>query len=418
MKGIILIFAVLLTQGHAHDDHGADEVRDVYALVHNISVEEFLKNKRYYSDEILKSSHEAVETTLPPLKGTDWSKVTLTLKKLEESLSINRENMSNWYKWLPWIWNTGVKIPYAIARYAHPSNFREISYNVQRWFNMFQPHAPQELEKHMMNLALLYVASHTTESVFGPLFGTLGPETFLQSLNIEFITTMLESPVAIGALRFGGTLAGFMIAVPGLDPLCIIMGASYVRYPQLRRVTWEPIFSVPRIVLFKGGKFLYKAVGAKALMAMLLETQDFKDYLIGKIGENPRILVKTKKEQLELNFNIEGEKPIIDIKLKMGHKGQYYLSELIFYEDAKKLSRAEIRKRVALFGVTSSPFNTPITEAILQAHKRFRANDLESFYENAFYVKKTSIHQGSFQIEYFPNSIRLKRFHHCLRHFQ
>ena len=97
-------------------------------------------------------------------------------------------------------------------QWAHLLNFHKITRYTVRAFNMESN--KKNLSNHVKNLALLFPLSHFIEVMTAPAFVAIG--------------TVHEFPSVV--IGFGGSLLS-IIAVPGLDPLCILLLSTYPLKP-------------------------------------------------------------------------------------------------------------------------------------------------------------------------------------------
>lgn len=143
------------------------------------------------------------------------------------------------------------------VRLVKQLNFNKTARRAVRAFNMESD--KEHLRDHVKNLSLLFPASHMIEMAASPLFIALGSIGGFPAL-------------AVGA---GGALLS-IIAVPGLDPLCILLLASYPLRRVHRTVNFvrEGLESRARAVIFRAGF-------DRLFQASLTETDRFEAILKG-----------------------------------------------------------------------------------------------------------------------------------------
>ena len=104
------------------------------------------------------------------------------------------------------------------AAYGEKFKFNQIALRLTRAYNM---EADQEgIQDHLKNAMLLFPLSHTIETLTAPAFTVLGVQNGLPTLVVAV----------------GGALLS-IIAIPGLDPLCIVLFAAYSFRPVQKAVT-------------------------------------------------------------------------------------------------------------------------------------------------------------------------------------
>ncbi|MEZ4813888.1 MAG: hypothetical protein R3A80_01610 [Bdellovibrionota bacterium] len=135
------------------------------------------------------------------------------------------------------------------AEWIKKFNYKQILLRVLRWSE--QKSADPKSKEHVANIAALLLTSHTIETIGG----------------LVMINTGIASD-HIWAKTLGPTI-GAAIMTPGLDPLCYILGITYFAMPS----TMGKIVYVPRIFIMKSSAFLYKYLGVKRLMNLLLTEQ-------------------------------------------------------------------------------------------------------------------------------------------------
>ena len=98
------------------------------------------------------------------------------------------------------------------------------------------------------------------------------------------------------------TLVGTTIMVPGLDPLCILLGISYAGSSKFRAGVRKL-----RIIIFK----IPKKMGLDKLTGWAYERVDVRGYLLGYLwshaGEFPHLSINSSESEMEWVFQGTGE---------------------------------------------------------------------------------------------------------------
>lgn len=176
-------------------------------------------------------------------------------------------------------------------------SFKQILLNALRWYQIEATN--EQIKEHVANVILMLSMSHFSEGIIGYQLASLG-------LKVD--------NVVVNTL---GLVMGVSIVIPGLDPLCILLGWTYKKIPHLM----SKIMYVPRVVILTGAEFLYRKLGFNALyenlflkqeavarLRALMENPDPSRELL-RMDENLNFVVRHKGQTLfRLEGKIAGEK--------------------------------------------------------------------------------------------------------------
>ena len=190
-------------------------------------------------------------------------------------------------------------------------NFHRTTRRTVRAFNMES--SKKNLTNHVKNLALLFPLSHFTEVAAAPTFISIG--------------TVHEFPSVV--VGFGSSLLS-IVAVPGLDPLCILLIASYPLRPVHRSVDFIRRFAEKSI---KGTAAVLK------LNTLLSKTHTYEDRFnfIKKEFERKKKFNRifdlewdnlTEGNRLSLSNKADGKKVLSLKRAQDSETNQFYLESL------------------------------------------------------------------------------------------
>lgn len=239
-----------------------------------------------------------------------------------------------------WLWNW--------ARAFDPRNYVS---NIYRSYHM------EENEEHRHgyhDILFLFSMSHPLEMAAGPILTVFG-------ISHGFDTALAA-----------GTLAGYIISIPGLDPLCILLSGTYLLPASLNlkkaakldvlapdffkdrelQLNWSPIHKltiVPYRALVRGMRHVVwgvpaaglKALGAPKLWRMvrtrenridIIQSQKRVSFYESKEGRRQEVVVKTKSG-----------KPWLALELKKSSdEKSHYVSRLLLIEKPDKQARKDL----------------------------------------------------------------------------
>lgn len=197
-------------------------------------------------------------------------------------------------------------------------NFHQTTRRTIRAFNMESN--KNNLANHAKNLALLFPLSHFIEVMTAPAFIAIG--------------TAYELPSVV--IGFGGSLFS-IIAVPGLDPLCILLLSAYPLKPVHKSIDFIRQWTEKSI---KG------TVSTLKLDTLLSKTYTYEDRFrfIKKEFEKKKKLKNlfdiewttlTNGHQLSLSNKINGSKILSLKRMKDPETNQFYLESIWISQTAE-----------------------------------------------------------------------------------
>ncbi len=98
-------------------------------------------------------------------------------------------------------------------------NLKQMGINTYRVYHLKSENP--DLRKHAQNLAFIFPFSHLTEMLSGPIAASIAQQAGMPPEVIAGITA-----------------AGTIISIPGLDPICLLIFASYPLPPVQKTMTW------------------------------------------------------------------------------------------------------------------------------------------------------------------------------------
>ncbi len=204
-------------------------------------------------------------------------------------------------------------------------NFKQVLLNALRWYQTEATNA--QIKEHVTNLVLLLSISHMSEGVIGYQLGAMG----LKVDNV-FVNTL-------------GVVMGVSIVIPGLDPLCILLGWTYKKIPHLM----SKIMFVPRVAILSVSQFLYKNLGVKALYETLFYKQSAIDRL-QELMSNPDTNREIIRLEEDVVFTIRhSEKTILRLEGRIADN-MILWSRAVFSESLNEKEELEhFKKKISLF---------------------------------------------------------------------
>lgn len=201
-------------------------------------------------------------------------------------------------------------------------NFKQIGLNAYRWYGLNR--SRPEIANAAANLTLMFLTSHGLETVGG------------LSLSGYMATGSDLHPVIRSILGAGGVI----VTLPGLDPLCIVLYSSYLKWPkQMDR--W---LEKPRVFLLKGLRFANKTAGLPAGYW----SDRFADLKLSRMVTRAQgSLLPTEVTEDGFNIRVQSEDgrelaklEIAEINEKVMGLKAVEIAPQLSREDQKELSRA------------------------------------------------------------------------------
>ncbi len=169
-----------------------------------------------------------------------------------------------------------------VRRWVNNFNLVRNGRDLARW-TQHKIQVQPALGEHVRNLALLFGASHAVESLSGPVGALIGHELGL------------SNAVNGAILAVGG-----VISIPGLDPICIILGAAYKLSPQFRVQTMKI-----RMLVQKASHVAARGLGLSKLASLFGHWRPGKDRLLALLEDGEMSL---RFSGGRLTFETEGER--------------------------------------------------------------------------------------------------------------
>lgn len=212
-----------------------------------------------------------------------------------------------------------------LKRWKSKLNLKNTALAAYRWYssNIDKPHA----ENVVPNLAVMFLGSHVVETVTGGglvVHGMSNPGSLQQAVETFF---------------------GFLITVPGFDPLCIVLAGSYFRWPS----PMNKALTIPRIFVMSAKHAAEFVAGMpNNWIGTLAQNQRIDGFLNGMNHAGDSVIpVSVSGDWL---FNIEDDSGDTAAQLKFTQlpDGRYGLEEVMLNEN---VTGKNWLKRLNMFGV-------------------------------------------------------------------
>ena len=248
-------------------------------------------------------------------------------------------------------------------------NFYKMSKRAVRAFNLESD--KEHLKNHAKNLAILFPISHFVEVSTAPLFVAIG--------------TIHEWPSIV--IGFGGSLLSLM-AVPGLDPLCILIMATYPLKPVHKSISFI------RNIASKTLRGVITTIKLDTLVSTIYNREDPFDLIQKKLhlelGELLTVEWNTfeKGHQLSL-FNQNDKDPFLSLKRIWDERENKFYIQSIWLSSSADVDI--IRKSVLKL------FSWNVRAAIREVLELQNQPEKISSYEKEFFVDQVTVNQGGNQ---------------------
>jgi hypothetical protein len=255
------------------------------------------------------------------------------------------------------------------------ANLPKIFLGMYRWVNVNAAHYPTTAA----DIGTLLLVSHTIEMSSGPT-------------AVSIASSYGAPPSVLWALG----LAGGVISVPGLDPLCIFLGGMYIRSPDFRnRVTKTRLFLIKAISM----------LGVDRLANWLIQKQSRVDFIINSLKSNPGKFSYLVPTEQSMAFEFRNNDGIVfarveldtDQKTKKDFVKQFQINQ----DAAATINASEFSKMLGLF-------NMNVSLALSQAYRYYKKgihNDLKKHYHVADI--KIDPHNNQLQYDFLSSSLIL-----------
>ena len=260
-------------------------------------------------------------------------------------------------------------------------NFHQTTRRTVRAFNMESNKT--HLTNHAKNLALLFPLSHFIEVMTAPAFIAIG--------------TAYELPSIV--VGFGGSLLS-IIAVPGLDPLCILLLAAYPLKPVHKSIDFL------RRSAEKGLHGISAFLGLKTLFSKAYTYED-RFHFIAKEFESKnktnrlfevKLTALAKGTELSLFSKADGRKILSLKKIQDPKTNQFYLESIWVSQTAES---AFIQNILSFLSWNAR-------SAIRELLKIKDSSQKIQSYEREFFVDQINIQENGMEVVYREKAINLK----------
>lgn len=244
------------------------------------------------------------------------------------------------------------------------------------------------------------------------------PELALDLVSQHIITHSLEvfgGPALTASYAMSGGdpliasimgVASVVIAVPGLDPLCILGFMTY-RYVPIYRTA----FRATRMTLFMLPKFALGKLGVKEKMAWLLGRSDRRDFVKKALqSENLKVThgpkVSESGSDFIVDFKFEQSQITLDFEYNSDKKG-LFLRSLVLEGDVLSHSQESYKKLGAdLKRIYGWNVAQGVTQSLkrLKKEKLFGASSVDVL-NSTYYIEQVRTSPEATVIEFFKNSL-------------
>jgi hypothetical protein len=214
--------------------------------------------------------------------------------------------------------------------WAEAFNAKKKIVDAVRWVS-----ASKDVTLHGMALdsAVIFGISHSLETASGPILVTTGiangwPDWLITSLGI----------------------AGGVISVPGLDPLCIVIFIAYGTNEHFRTAV-----RTVRIALVRGIKGAATVTGLKSLLQKTFTRPDYKEFFLNIEHLDKLTVMDDGRSVAEFHFPSK-EEAQLKVVLEAREKGRAYLKQVWVSENFTFVSKVASRRWLKTLGWNARDF--------------------------------------------------------------
>lgn len=248
-------------------------------------------------------------------------------------------------------------------------NFRKTAMNAYRAYQVSS--GDPKVKEHVANLAFLFPLSHAVEMSSGPILTTMSAAMGLP----DFVT---------GATA----VAGGIISIPGLDPLCIFFYTTYPVSPRLRSSITFLRENTMRAVTFVGS-----VSGTRALF------KRFNSWMFNHWQQRSIESIMVSDAGVTVYADPHFQYSVLFLPWQQDEKGDYFFSGVQFVSPLPSNFTDNDLKRV----LKNLPYN--VREAILDAREVLSQNLDEADWP--FYF--SSVDRDQLTVEWAPRSVKPDR---------
>ena len=266
-------------------------------------------------------------------------------------------------------------------KWAQLLNFHRITRRTLRAFNMESNKS--NFVNHAKNLALLFPLSHFIEVMTAPAFVALG--------------TIHEFPSIV--IGLGGSLLS-IIAVPGLDPLCILLLSTYPLKPVHKSVNFIRNF------VEKSVRGIAVTLGLNTLLSKAYTYEDRFHFIKKEFEEKSKLNRLFKVEltplieggQLSIFSKIDGRKILSLRRVRDSETNQFYIADIWVSQTAEQ---ALIRNALRLLSYNAR-------SAVRELLKIQGKPQQIQAYGREFFVNQVTVQADGIEVVYKEKAINLR----------
>lgn len=246
----------------------------------------------------------------------------------KEAHDLEHNGPKIYWRYLNW-WNRGIYLISELAKKFDPEEIRNLILNKRRWF--FAHRQDPEMANASANIVAMLLTSHAIETVGGLTAASLGSQA--------------DSEIVKGTI----STLGIAITLPGLDPLCYLLGFAYLRFPKKMNqlLTW------PRLFVLSARAAAMSVAGAPVPIWYLNARADefvrrqFIQSIKSKLGEG-RVEVHELSDQQAYFRVFDGRDEYVDLEFQYDSVAGMSLRSLEL--SSRQLNSEQLLKNLSPFG--------------------------------------------------------------------
>lgn len=281
-----------------------------------------------------------------------------------------------------------------LQKWLSAFNFKEVGINAYRAFQIKSSQAATR--NHAINLLLIVPVAHGLEMLSGPIASTIAHE----------LGASVSTVLGLGA-------AGAIISIPGIDPLCILIFATYPLKPVHATMT------LLRRCMVGTAQFMCRISGLAYAWRALSQTDDAMTQLEALSSQtrpnaSPFQYRLIRFSPLDLGSQSEQTFPMLItaddepwLELHIGGTDRFYLRHVVFHaREGVRMDTPSIQKEL---GQALDPFHWNVRDALMRVHgELIEEGPPDTHHKPPFYVEsRTPQAEGTFRVTFKPHAVPL-----------
>jgi hypothetical protein len=271
---------------------------------------------------------------------------------------------------------SGNKVGAFFKEYAKKLNIPKVALGMYRWYNVMSDKYPAMVA----DLSIMLMMSHTLEMLSGPVGVSL--------------STAAGAPQWV---NWTIGVAGGVISIPGLDPLCIGLGIAYVKSPHFRSgVTYT------RVAIMK----VVSALGVDRFLNWFIQKTERVDFIKNSLRSEPgryRYLTVPSDDTSGLKYEFRNTKNEVFARVEFElnvERGTVHAKKATFFtEPSTSVSPKQFSQMLGLF-------NHNVSDAFSKSYSSFKKGNIESA-ASEYHVTVVDQHAGGIDFTYLPKALKL-----------